>query len=200
MQRGVSIPSRARETGVHRSTLSRAIARFRKGGSNSLVRKARSDKGHLEIVPGLAEVIKAHLVALPHLSCRTIQRMVARICAKQSWEEPTYWSIYRVQKSLPADLLTLSTDSAEYRRLYELVHRYEASCPNEIWQADHNFMDIFVWDDFGQAPKPVLTIILDDYSRAVTGYYLDFVPPSAQRTALALRQAIWHRKEANWLA
>ena len=54
--------------------------------------------------------------------------------------------------------LTLSRDSAEYRRHYEMIHRFEASCPNEIWQADYNFMDIFVWDDHGQALKPVLTI------------------------------------------
>jgi putative transposase len=81
-----------------------------------------------------------------------------------------------------------------------MIHPFEASCPNEIWQADHNFMDIFVWNDLEQTLKPVLTLILDDYTRAVTGYYLDFVPPSAQRTALALRQAIWHKKEPNWLA
>ena len=60
-------------------------------------------------------------------------------------------------------------------------------------------MDIFVWDEFGQAMKPILTVVLDDYSRAVAGYYLDFVPPSAQRTVLALRQAIWHKQEPNWL-
>jgi len=176
------------------------LARFRKGGSTSLERRKRSDTGSSEVAPALAEVIKAHLIALPHLSCSTVQRMVARICAKQSWLVPTYWNIYRIQKRLPTDLLTLSKDSAEYRRLYDMIHRFEASCPNEIWQADHNFMDIFVWDDLGQALKPVLTVILDDYSRAVTGYYLDFVPPSAQRTALALRQAIWHKKELNWLA
>lgn len=200
LQLGVSIALRARETGVNRSTLSRALARFRKGGSSSLARKERTDKGLFGVASELAEVIKAHLIALPHLSCCTVQRMVARISVKQGWTEPTYWTIYRMQKSLPADLLTLSRDSAEYRRFYELVHRFEASCANEIWQADHNFMDIFVWDNHGQALKPVLTVVLDDYSRAVTGYYLDFDPPSAQRTALALRQAIWHKKETNWLA
>jgi putative transposase len=176
------------------------LALFHKGGSSSLERKKRSDKGSFEVPSDLEELIKAHLIALPHLSCSTVQRMVARICTKRSWPVPTYWNIYRIQKSLPADLLTLSKDSAEYRRLYDMIHRFEASCPNEIWQADHNFMDIFVWDDLGQAIRPVLTVVLDDYSRAVTGYYLDFVPPSAQRTALALRQAIWHKNEPNWLA
>lgn len=201
MQHGVSINQRARETGVHRSTLFRLLKRFQKSGSTSaLTRRQRSDKGRFEVDAELEEIVKAHLIALPHLSCSTVQRMVERICKKKSWLTPTYWIIYRIKKSLPADLLTLSKDSDEYRRLYDLIHRFEATCPNEIWQADHNFMDIFVWDDLGQALKPVLTVILDDYSRAVTGYYLDFVPPSAQRTALALRQAIWHKTEPNWLA
>ena len=199
LQQGMSITQRARELGVHRSTVSRAVARFKGGGSNNLVRKKRADRGQFELTADMAELIKAHLIALPHLSCRTIQRMLSRICSKQSWQEPTYWQIYRILKSLPPDLLTLSKDSAEYRRMYELIHRFEASCPNEIWQIDHNFMDIFVWDDSGQALKPILTVVLDDFSRAATGYYLDFVPPSAQRTALALRQAIWHKTEPNWL-
>ncbi len=200
LQQGVSLSRRARETGVHRTTLSRILSRFRANGSTSFERQKRCDSGSFEVQDEVAEVIKAHLVALPHLSCAAVHRMIARICDKKSWTKPSYWNIYRIQKSLPADLLTLSKDSAEYRRLYDMVHRFEASCPNEIWQADHNFMDIFVWDDLGQALKPVLTVILDDYSRAVTGYYLDFVPPSAQRTALALRKAIWHKNETNWLA
>ena len=199
LQQGMSIAQRARELNVHRSTISRAMARFKEGGSSNLTRKKRKDKGQFELQADVAELVKAHLIALPNLSCRTIQRMLSRICSKQAWQEPTFWQIYRIQQSLPTDLLTLSKDSAEYRRLYDLVHRFEASCPNEIWQVDHNFMDIFVWDDSGQALKPVLTVVLDDFSRAVAGYYLDFVPPSAQRTALALRQSIWHKTESNWL-
>lgn len=200
IEEGRSLIQRALETGCHRSTLSRLIKQFRSGGVASLERKTRSDRGLAKIDNSVAELIKAHLIALPHQSCSTIQRMVGRICEKQNWPAPTYWVVHRIYKSLPKDLLTLSKDSTEYKRLYEIIHRFEASCPNEIWQADHNFMDIFVWDKFGNALKPVITVILDDYSRAVTGYYLDFTPPSAQRTALALRQAIWHKNEPKWLA
>ncbi len=201
IQEGMTVAQRALETGIHRSTLARLIKRFKAGGTDSLERKKRSDRGSVRMVnPSVAELIKAHLIALPHLSCSTIHRLVGRICTKQNWIPPTYWVVYRIQQNLPQDLLTLSKDSAEYKRLYEIIHRFEASCPNEIWQADHNFMDIFVWDEHGHALKPVLTAILDDYSRSVTGYYLDFTPPSAQRTALALRQAIWHKSEPKWLA
>ena len=43
-----------------------------------------------------------------------------------------------------------------------------------------------------------LTVILDDYSRAVAGYSLNLTAPSALQTALALRQAIWRRPEPQW--
>jgi putative transposase len=67
-----------------------------------------------------------------------------------------------------------------------------------MWQADHAQLDILLVREDGLTAKPWLTIILDDYSRAVAGYYLAFEPPSVARTALALRQGIWRKGEANW--
>jgi len=46
--------------------------------------------------------------------------------------------------------------------------------------------------------RPWLTIVIDDYSRAIAGYYLGFDPPSSTRTALALRQAIWRKGHSHW--
>ena len=39
---------------------------------------------------------------------------------------------------------------------------------------------------------------MDDYSRAVAGYYLSFDPPSSLPTTLALRQGIWRKLEPHW--
>ena len=41
-------------------------------------------------------------------------------------------------------------------------------------------------------------MILDDYSRAVAGYFLSFESPSTLHAALALRQAIWRKEDARW--
>jgi putative transposase len=46
--------------------------------------------------------------------------------------------------------------------------------------------------------KPWLTVILDDYSRAVAGYAVSLSSPSAIQTALALRQAIWRKERPGW--
>src|SRR5271166_5377229 len=60
------------------------------------------------------------------------------------------------------------------------------------------FLDILVQREGENPAQPWLTVILDDYSRAVGGYFLFFEAPSAAQTALALRQAIWRKDDPNW--
>jgi hypothetical protein len=55
-----------------------------------------------------------------------------------------------------------------------------------------------VLDDRGRPARPWLTVILDDYSRAVAGYALSLHAPSSIQTALALRQAVWRKGDAHW--
>ena len=82
-----------------------------------------------------------------------------------------------------------------YSESFELIHRREADRSNSVWQADHTLLDIMLLREGGEPAKPWLTVILDDYSRAVAGYFLSFGAPSAAQTALALRQAIWRKQD-----
>ncbi|MGH3155249.1 MAG: Mu transposase C-terminal domain-containing protein [Streptosporangiaceae bacterium] len=50
----------------------------------------------------------------------------------------------------------------------------------------------------GKPGRPWLTIIEDDYSRAVAGYVVNLGAPSALTTALAFRQAIWRKDHPDW--
>jgi len=60
------------------------------------------------------------------------------------------------------------------------VFRREASKSNAVWQVDHAQLDILLlWED-GTDARPWLTIVIDDYSRAIAGYYLGFDPPLLQ--------------------
>ena len=103
-------------------------------------------------------------------------------------------------RALPADLVTLAHEGTKaYSDTFELVHRREADGPNAIWQADHTPLDILLIRPNGQAAKPWLTTVIDDYSRAVAGYFLSFDDPSALHTSLALRQAIWRKGDSRWI-
>jgi putative transposase len=70
--------------------------------------------------------------------------------------------------------------------------------PNEMWQADHTLLDIWVRDGNGPLVRPWLTVIMDDYSRAIAGFRLSVQAPSAIQTALTLRQAIWRKSRPQW--
>jgi len=103
--------------------------------------------------------------------------------------------VYDIVNKLPADLVMLAHEGSKaYSESYELFHRREAEGPNAIWQADHTPLDILVLRPDGQAANPWLSIVIDDYSRAIAGYLLSFEDPSALQTSLALRQAIWRKK------
>jgi putative transposase len=179
---GVSYKARAAETGVHRQTIGRLVRKFNAGGLDALKRKVRSDKGQQRVSDNTFNFIKGRLLSYPRLSCATIQRQLHRLCAHASEFTASYQQIRRIKEGLDQDLLVLSQSEKAFEETRELLIRHEAAFPNEMWQCDHKHLDVFVWDNAGNAVKPVLTVVIDDYSRAVMGYYLDLDPPSAQRT------------------
>lgn len=53
-------------------------------------------------------------------------------------------------------------------------------------------------DPAGKPARPWLTVVLDDYSRAVCGYAVYLEAPSTLQTSLALRQAVWRKPDPAW--
>jgi transposase InsO family protein len=78
----------------------------------------------------------------------------------------------------------------ERRGSSTLADHYSSSAPSEGSSAASILESRFM--------LPWLTIVIDDYSRAVAGYYLGFEPPSSLRTTLALRQGIWRKGNPHW--
>src|SRR3989441_7903259 len=70
--------------------------------------------------------------------------------------------------------------------------------PTRCGKPDHTPLDLWVLDERSRPARPWLTIVLDDYSRAVAGFTLSLHAPSSIQTALALRQAIWHKGDPHW--
>jgi putative transposase len=107
--------------------------------------------------------------------------------------------VYDLIRELPVSLLTLAHQGPKvYSEFFDLVYRREAAKPNDIWQVDHAQLDILLLKEDGTTMRPWLTIVIDDYSRAIEGYYLGFDPPSSLRTSLALRQGIWRKGHPHW--
>lgn len=187
----------AKKHGIPLRTAKRWVKNYRESGIAGLLGKGRNPYG-VRISEELQKIIEGLALRTPRLSIAAIQRAIKPAAVKNNELIPSYSTIYRIIRALDPSLLELAHNGPKtYMDKYDLVHRTEAERPNAIWQADHTFLDVLVKDG-KQLKKPWLTIILDDYSRAIAGYAVSFAAPSAIQTALAFRHAIWHKSNASW--
>ncbi|HEY3265581.1 MAG TPA: Mu transposase C-terminal domain-containing protein [Armatimonadota bacterium] len=200
LEGGRALVSVAREASVPYRTAQRWVALYRRHGLAALTRSTRADSGaRKSLSPLMTKVVEALALQKPPLPITAVYRETCRIASGLNEKPPSYSVVYDIVRGLPADLVMLAHEGAKaYGDAFELIHRREADGPNAIWQADHTVLDILLVRDDGSTAKPWLTAIIDDYSRAIAGYFLHFEAPSAIQTALALRQAIWRKAEPQW--
>lgn len=200
LKRRATLEAISKQTNTPVRTLYNWVKAFELNGLNGLKPKQRNDRGRFRSAQEeLVALIKGLYLRSPPVPMMTVYRTVEEICSKNGWETPSYDVVRNVIHKIPASLKTLAHEGKKaYNQQFGLAHRFEAEGPNEIWQADHKLLDIRILDARRQAFKPWLTAIVDDYSRAVPGYFLGFEPPSSVRVASALRQAIWRKEAQNW--
>lgn len=200
LEDGVPLTHLAIEHQLQIRTLRRWVAQYRSLGLTGLVRRPRNDQGQRRAVsPDLQRLIEGLALQRPRRTLATIQREVARIAREQEWTTPSYSTIQRIVGLLDPSLLTLAHEGSKvYREEFDLIYRHEAHAANEVWQADHSLLPLWLLDEQGKPARPWLTIILDDYSRGVPGYFLGFQNPTALQTALTLHQAIWRKADPLW--
>lgn len=200
LEESVPLPKIAKNQTITSRTLKRWVKSYRENGLAGLERKERSDKGERPtITKELAELVEALVLKKPPISLAAIHRKVVKVAKQKGITEPSYRVIWLTAKQIDPALILLAHEGSKiYNQEYELLYRREANAPNEVWQADHTPLDIVLLDENGVSRKPWLTIIIDDYSRAICGYYITFEDPCSINTALALRQAIWRKKNPKW--
>ncbi|GAA4976320.1 putative transposase [Nonomuraea thailandensis] len=195
----VPLSQLATSCGVAERTLRRWRAAYQSGGLAALVRRPRADRGRARMPEPLRLLIEGLALRPPRRSIAVIHRQAASVATTRGWPVPGYSTVHEIVRNLDPALRTLALDGTKrYREVYELVHRREASKPNQIWQADHTELDLWVIDPKGRPARPWLTAIEDDHSRAIAGYAVNLEAPSALSTALAFRQAIWRKSEPAW--
>jgi putative transposase len=200
LEEGVPLQRLARERGVPRRTAQRWLQRFQQHGLAGLAHRPRSDRGRPRRIPiELRRLIEGLALRKPPPTVASVHRQACLVAEARAWSAPSYATVYSIVRALDPGLLMLAHDGPKrYADHYELLYRREASRPNEMWQADHTELDLWVLDERGQPARPWLTIVLDDYSRAVAGYAVSLHAPSSIQTALALRQAIWRKGNPHW--
>ena len=198
-EEGVPLTRIARIQSIPIRTLRRWVHLFRKHGLVGLARKRRSDRGKRRIPAEMVQLIEGLALQKPAPSVAAIHRRIGAVAKDQGWDMPSYGCVYDIIRRMDPALVTLAQQGTKrYREVFDMIHRREAERPNEIWQADHTLLDIWVFNEQDKPARPWLTVIIDDYSRSVAGYYLSFQRPSAMQTALALHQAIWRKDDSRW--
>jgi putative transposase len=196
---GVPLSTVSREHGIPLRTLERWCCHFRTDGLNGLARQPRRDRGQRHLPAALVHLIEGLALGRPRPTIAAIQRQITTVATREGWPAPSYSTVYDIVCGIDPSLVSLAHDGAKtYRARFELLYRRTASAPNAIWQADHTQLDIWVRDAHDQPVKPWLTMVLDDYSRAVAGFRVSLSAPSSMQTALALRDAIWRKAEPTW--
>src|SRR5207247_4050325 len=142
------------------------------------------DKGvSRRLSPELQKLIEGLALRRPPPTAAHIHRQITPIAQARGWDLPSYRTVAALIQRLDPALVTLAHEGAKaYKEAFDLLYRREASRPNELWQADHTPLDIRLLDEAGKAARPWLTAIIDDYSRAVAGYYVGLKAPSALGT------------------
>ncbi len=189
----------ARATGIGVRTLQRWHQRYRSGGITGLDPHPRADIGTRRTNAHLVAFVERLALTRPRPSIATLHRLTIAEADRQHLPKPSYSTVRGIVQALDPALVTLALDGpASYRDRYELVHRFHADQPNQMWQADHTELDILIVGVNGKPDRPWLTTVMDDHSHAICGYTVFTGAPSALQTALALRQAIWRKPDPSW--
>ena len=190
----------ATDAGVSTRTAQRWLARYRANGLPGLVRHPRMDAGRRKIAAEVVATIEGMALRKPRPSIATIYRRLTALARDRGWTVPSLSSVHAIVSAMDPAMLSLTHDGpAVFRDRYELVHRFRSERPNAIWQTDHTQLDVLILDAGGKTVRPWLTVVIDDYSRAIADYTVFLGAPSALQTSLALRQAIWRKQDPAWV-
>ena len=149
-----------------------------RGFSRARPAPAPGPRTSARITPELRQLIEGLALRKPPPTVALVYRQVRDVAQRHGWPVPNYHRVYRIIKQLDPALLTLAHEGSQtYRTTYDLLYRHEAKKANDIWQADHTLLDIWVRSDNGPLVRPWLTVIMDDYSRAIAGFRLSLEAP-----------------------
>lgn len=193
----------------HFTTVASWIRRYQKAGRDirALVDR-HHDKGSEEtrVDPIVCEIVE-DLIQTRYLTeerppLKVIHREARGMIALRNTTRPASQRLkvpsYRYVKRKVNEIAPYDRCVARFgKRVADIQFRMAgrgALAPHPLARAcmDHTRMDVFVVDERSRLPlgRPWLTIVIDEYSRYVLGYYLSFEEPSNVSMTRALRHAL----------
>lgn len=198
LEQDIPLTRIAAEHGVVERTLRRWLAAWKTKGIRGLERARRSDAGAVRsLSPEVEALVRSMATRRPSPTAAAIHRKIQAEAKMRGLAGPSHSVVAGIVRGIEPARIAAATDAAAYRDNHELAHRRRVDAPNETWQANHTLLDVLVLEN-GKPARPWLTVVMDDYSRAIAGFFLTTAAPNAANTALALRQAIWRKVNPDW--
>lgn len=196
------------------ATIKRWIHRWEKSARDirSLVpREAakgnRQRRQHDDVAKIVQDLINDRYLTLERPSLKSIHKDAVALVALRNkcrlesdqLQRPSYGYVQsQLKKLVPYDICRARYGQAVADiRFRAALGGAVAGAPLARAAIDHTRLDLFVLDSQTGLPlgRPWLTLVLDEHSRYVLGYYLGFEEPSSVSMSLALRHAITPKKK-----
>ena len=108
-----------------------------------MARQPRKDKGkNYAVIVELRPLIEGLYLQASHRSFASVYRQIKKYQHNQQLPYPNTECLRHIKSAAEIHDDFSSSRSQAYRQKFDLLHRHEASQPNEIWQADHVELDI----------------------------------------------------------
>ena len=172
LEGGVPLTRLAEDSNIAERALRRWLAAYRgRPLAETLQREKRGDRDARRMPADLVAVIEG-LALQPSSADYSVRAPPShRRRAHPRVPKPSYSTVRSIIAAIDPGLRTLALDGdAAYRDRCELVFRRTADGPDDQWQCDHTLLDLAVLDAKQRPNRPWLTVVLDDYSRALAGY------------------------------
>jgi|SRR5579859_187267 len=164
--------------------------------------KGKQRKGRLtpEVEAIMDKAIKEHYYKRGKTTIRAIALIVERQCKTAGYEPPTYNTVRdRIKKQDPRKVTEARYGKKVAREQYDPVlgAADEARWPLQRYQIDHTVADLFVVDEENHLSiaRPILTLVIDEFSRCVAGFHLSLRAPSTATVARAITHALMPKDE-----
>jgi putative transposase len=199
------IEEHAEKIGVHFTTLYRWLRGYRSTGTLTglLPKKEGRKPGEVRIESRaeaiIHEMIEKYYLTRQRYSIQFVINKVFAQCAKENLKPPSKNTIRnRISKITEYERLKKQGNASLASDRYDPAPgTFEADYPLQVVQIDHTKADIILVDDETRMPigRPWVTLMIDIYSRMITGYYLSLDAPSATSVAMCITNAVLPKDE-----
>ncbi len=176
-----SLKEISKEENISYSTLKRWVSSYKKNGSEGLKKTKRKDKHTYRSVNNeTMEYIKELYEKEPNLKVWDYYKHISNFLKKIGAKTISYDTIYRIINQLDPFIKNYASDNFN-----------KAKGSNDVFELEFHELDLLLLDERDDIlKKPYLNIIYDNYSKAISSFYLTFDKISLDEALVLLREAI----------